>query len=93
MSIGSKRQKRFYFSLILIINDIFFSCLAFLAAFLTRFGFGLDDTIKPFFKNYLIYSAIGIGIIILLIALNRLYSMDDVHPDRGRDSLCLHPGD
>ena len=80
MSIESKKQKRFYFFLILIINDVFFSCLAFLSAFLTRFGFKLDDTIRPFFKNYLVYSSIGIGIIILLMALNRLYSMDDVHP-------------
>jgi exopolysaccharide biosynthesis polyprenyl glycosylphosphotransferase len=76
----NRRQKRFYFFLILLINDAFFLCIAFLAAFLTRFGFRLDDTIRPFISNYFMYSVAGIAIILLLLAVNRMYNLDDVHP-------------
>ncbi len=79
MSNESKRQKRFYFFFILLVNDFFFLCLAFLAAFLTRFGFRLEDNIRPFFKNYFLYSVLGIVVIIVLLALNKLYNMQDVH--------------
>jgi exopolysaccharide biosynthesis polyprenyl glycosylphosphotransferase len=76
----NSRKKKYYSFFIILINDIFFLCLAFLAAFFARFGFRLEDTIRPFIKYYLMYSVIGIALIIILLAVNRFYSMESVHP-------------
>lgn len=80
MSNHTKRRKRFYFFFIMLLNDSFFLCMAFLVAFFTRFGFSFGDNIRPFLKYYFMYSAIGIIVILGLLAINRLYSLDDVHP-------------
>lgn len=89
MDRNSKNRRKYYFLFILLFNDLFFLCLSFLAAFVARFGFGLRDDIRPFISYYLLYSMLGIAVILILLAFNRLYSLDNIHPGMDTNTRIL----
>jgi len=76
----TKRRKKYYFFFILLFNDLFFLSLSFLVSFFVRFGFILREDIRPFISYYFLYSLFGVAVIIILLAFNRLYNLDNVHP-------------
>ena len=85
----SKKRRKYYFFLVLLLNDLFFLSISFLVAFIARFGFNLRDNIEPFVSYYLLYSVFGIAIIMILLAFNKLYSLDNIRPGMDTNTKIL----
>jgi len=84
-----KIRKKYFLLFILLFNDLIFLVLSFLIAFLARFGFSLDEYIKPFIPYYLFYSLVGIVFIFILMAFNRMYTLDNMHPGMDTNTRIL----
>jgi exopolysaccharide biosynthesis polyprenyl glycosylphosphotransferase len=89
MDRDTKRRKKYYLLFTLLFNDLFFLILSFLAAFIARFGFGLREDIRPFVSYYLLYSLSGIAVILILLAFNRMYTQDNIHPGMDTNTRIL----
>jgi exopolysaccharide biosynthesis polyprenyl glycosylphosphotransferase len=85
----TKRRKKYFLIFILLFNDLIFLVLSFLIAFLARFGFSLDEFIRPFIPYYLFYSLVGIFFIFILMAFNRMYTLDNMHPGMDTNTRIL----
>jgi len=85
----TKRRRKYYFFFILLFNDLFFLSLSFIVSFFARFGFGFQDDIRPFISYYVLYSMFGVAVIIILLAFNRLYSLDNIHPGMDTNTRIL----
>jgi len=85
----TRRRRKYYFFFILLFNDLFFLSLSFLVAFIARFGFGLREDIRLFVSYYVLYSIFGIAVIIILLAFNRLYSIENIHPGMDTNTKIL----
>ncbi len=74
------KLKKIYLFFILFFNDLFFLILAFLISFFIRFRFSFEENILDFINYYLLYSFIGIAVMLLLLVFFKLYNLDNIHP-------------
>ena len=74
------KKKKIFLFFILFVNDLFFLVLSFVLPFFVRFRFTFEENILDFIRYYILYSIIGIAVILFLLGVNKLYNLDNIHP-------------
>ena len=84
--IGKDYKKRELFSgIIIFFSDLIFLCLSFLLSFILKFRVESYEVLGVNLKYYIIYSAVGILLIVVIFGLRKLYSFRNLYKGMGEN--------
>ena len=84
--IGKDYKKReLFFGIIIFLSDLIFLCLSFLLSFILKFRVESYEVLGVNLKYYIIYSAVGILLIVVIFGLRKLYSFRNLYKGMGEN--------
>jgi len=84
--IGKDYKKReLFFGIIIFFSDLIFLCLSFLLSFILKFRVESYEVLGVNLKYYIIYSAVGILLIVVIFGLRKLYSFRNLYKGMGEN--------
>lgn len=84
--IGKDYKKReLFFGIIIFLSDLIFLCLSFLLSFILKFRVESYEVLGVNLKYYIIYSAVGILLIVVIFSLRKLYSFRNLYKGMGEN--------
>ncbi|HEY4662924.1 MAG TPA: sugar transferase [Candidatus Humimicrobiaceae bacterium] len=79
------RKRELFYGITLILSDIVFLGLSFYLSFLLKFRVESFEVLGVNFKYYVIYSIVGILLIVLIFGLRRLYNFRNLYKGMGEN--------
>lgn len=79
------KRREILFGFIMLLNDLIVLSLSFFLSFAFRFKIRASDILLGNVKYYFIYSSIGLVIIIILLALRKLYNYKNLYRGMGEN--------